>query len=576
MEKIITNKKNATGNNHTKPYSKMKKIKRYMSMAVLAIAGAMMMSCSNEDNYIDEPLQPESSTTSKEKADNIVTLTATIRIEGGAKTRALNEHGVKTFAPGEEIAVWYEKNDGTYGRLVMTLVADAISNDAQSARIALTLYNPKTGGNVKYVYPAAMLKENGDENIDALYNEQDGTLATLASKFDYAKFEGTYNGTELPVGTLRNQLAICKFTIKDGEGTNITNNLTKLTIKNGSDVYYVNTSSQSNIWVALKPITSGNIDIYAAKGKELYRKTVTSNNTLAVNTLTPINVTAPKVEGAVSGLFRINATGDLAYFSQGNLQAEYNTDSQVGQSWDHFNFATNQYDFIGESSGNTGLTTPFVLARLDLFGWSTTAGPNYYGINSSTENNDYSGDFYDWGKANIQNGGGRDKWRTPSDDEWNYIIKTRSASTVKGASNARFVKVWINNTGTNTGTHGYILFPDHYVHPTLISDAFKQNDINNTGVYDVTMILSDWNLMEAAGAVFLPAAGYRAGTTVYLKSYDTPRGEYWTSTYMNGQGSYNVLYGVYWGFGRDNESEYLDHYGGHRREGRSVRLIGAQ
>ena len=536
----------------------MTKTQQFLSMAFLVLAGAMIMGCTREQ-------QPE------DPSGNVVIRTATISLDGSEPTRVLTEGGVKTLAADEQIAVVYETIAG-YSKVDITLAAEDIADGGKSAKITVLLTDPKTDGFVKYIYPAAMALGNGDGNFDKLYNEQDGTLSKIASTFDYARFDGNFDGTELPKGTLRNQLALCKFTIRDGDSNDITSSVTKLTIKNGTDVYSINTSSLSTIWVALKPITSGNIDIYAAKGKDLYRKTVTGDPTLAANTLTPITVTAPLVPGALSGLFSVNASHDLVYFSQGNLRAEWNWDSSISNySWDHFNFATNQYDFIGATPGNTRLDNPIIPDKVDLFGWSTHDGENYFGINSSTAKEDYDADFYDWGKANIQNGGGRDKWRTPGYGELNYLISTRSASTVKGKSNARFAKVWIMG---GAGYYGFVLFPDNYVHPSLLSDLFTKEDINHCHNPAVSLHASDWNKMEAAGAVFLPAGGYRDGTTVTLKLYDTEYGDYWTSTETTNQGSSNDRYAIMLNFGRDEESDFFDFYNFPRYNGCSVRLIG--
>jgi len=531
---------------------------RYLSIASLVWAGAMILGCTREQ-------QPE------DPSGNVLIRTVTISLDGSEPTRALTEGGVKTLAADEQIAVVYETIAG-YSKVDITLAAEDIADGGKSAKITVPLTDPKTNGFVKYIYPAAMALGNGDGNFDKLYNEQDGTLSKIASTFDYARFDGTLTGTELPAGTMRNQLALCKFTIRDGDSNDITSSVTKLTVKNGTDVYSINPSSLSTIWVALKPITSGDIDIYAAKGKELYRKTVTGDPTLAANTLTPITVTAPLVPGALSGLFSVNASHDLVYFSQGNLQAMYFTDTSIpaGVSWDHFNFATNQYDFIGATPGNTRLDNPIIPDKVDLFGWSTHNGENYFGINSSKAKEYYDADFYDWGKANIQNGGGRDKWRTPAYGELNYLLFTRAASTVKGASNARFVKVMIQDPLV----YGFVLFPDNYIHPSLLADLFTKEDINNCHNHAVSLHASDWNKMEAAGAVFLPAGGYRDGTTVTLKLYDTEYGDYWTSTETTNQGSFNDTYAIMLNFGRDSASDFFDFYNFPRYNGCSVRLIG--
>ncbi len=519
----------------------MKITMKYLSMASLFIAGALLISCSNENDIPDIPQQPE------KPAGNMVTLTTTISWdEDTTQTRALTEGGVKTFAPNEKIAVVFETLGG-YSRFDVILSEGDITNGGKTATISLQLDNSnvKENGYVKYIYPAAMAKDNGDGDFDKLYNEQDGTLSTLASTFDYARFDGNFEGTQLPKGTLTNQLALCKFTIKDGDGTDITSQLTKLTIKNGSDVYHVNTSSLSNIWVALKPITSGKIDIYAAKNTYLYRKTV-SDKELNRNTLTPIKVTAPLVPGALSGLFSVNDNHDLVYFSQGNLQARWHN-----STWANWYFAAYQHEFIKNYQGNVSVGNPQDGDVIDLFGWSTNYGNNYYGINASTDNDPgkanyvYQGNFYDWGNTIIQNGGTNSGclWRTLSYDELKYILKTRSASTISGKANARFLMVHFpGDSGNNGKIHvaGVVLFPDNFVLPSLAKTTITNTAVNMSSTHGAefswepvaTLDWDDWAKMEAAGAVFLPNAGSRVGTEVKLFDYKDkyPWGGYWTST----------------------------------------------
>jgi hypothetical protein len=59
------------------------------------------------------------------------------------------------------------------------------------------------------------------------------------------------------------------------------------------------------------------------------------------------------------------------------------------------------------------------------------------------------------------------------------------------------------------------------------TDDFVGKDTDNYG-YDRNVYDSDdWALMEAAGAVFLPAAGVRLGVEFYYAGTD---GDYWSST----------------------------------------------
>ena len=154
-------------------------------------------------------------------------------------------------------------------------------------------------------------------------------------------------------------------------------------------------------------------------------------------------------------------------------------------------------------------STPYISenATVDLFGWvgasSTWTGVNKYGITSSSATNNTNGYGNvaseslksDWG-ALIGLG-----WRTLSMAEWTYLLTTRTVNGGKGAG-----KSYTLNQSVN-GKKGMVIYPDNY-----------------TGaVYSG----SNWASFEAAGCVFLPAAGWRNGTTI---DNINDRGFYWSST----------------------------------------------
>lgn len=100
-------------------------MKNFLSMAALAMVGAMTTGCSgNDDSIIDTTQQPEVI------KSNVVTMTTTVGLDGGAATRALTSTGVKTFAADDKIAVVYETSTGT------TKVESAPSPQATSAPTA--------------------------------------------------------------------------------------------------------------------------------------------------------------------------------------------------------------------------------------------------------------------------------------------------------------------------------------------------------------------------------------------------------------------------------------------------------
>ena len=257
----------------------MKTMKNFLSMAALALMGAMMTGCSNDDNF-DNPQQPENKS-------NVVTLTTTVSLDGGDATRALDASGHKTFAVGETMAIYYWKNKGNDHEKAVSapLTAGDITNGGKSATFTFSLDNPYKDMSVAYVYPAAMANADFTPNYDALYNNQDGTLATLASNFDFCTGSRPWSGENLPSLTLENQLAILAVTLKDEAGTSdITSGTTKLTVSDGTNTYNVNRSAtEGPIYVAIRPTSDATITVTATDGTKNYTKTLTSKTYTASN-----------------------------------------------------------------------------------------------------------------------------------------------------------------------------------------------------------------------------------------------------------------------------------------------------
>ena len=190
-------------------------------------------------------------------------------------------------------------------------------------------------------------------------------------------------------------------------------------------------------------------------------------------------------DGAINGKFSVSSTKKV-YFSKGNLR-------YASSKWSFFD---NQYDYY----------TSYSADAWDQFGWSTSA--TTYGMSTSSNNDDYSGDFVDWGATM---GAG---WRTLTSDEWAYLLKTRSASTVNGTENGRYAKAKVNDVG------GVILFPDTYTHPDGVAAPTGVNATDEYGWEGNSYTAADWTKMESAGCVFLPAAGCRYGSEMIgLGSY---------------------------------------------------------
>lgn len=237
---------------------------------------------------------------------------------------------------------------------------------------------------------------------------------------------------------------------------------------------------------------------------------------------------------ALGGPFTVNANGEKVVFSKGNLQWSYNNGATHavnggGTASGTWRFAEHQYDIVGADNGKISAT---YLGWIDLFGWGTSGYDNKNPYTRSTTNSNYCGSstlentYFDWGYYNaISNGGNKSGvWRTIKASDFEYIINTRPSATINGISNAKYAKATVNNI------KGLILFCDGYAHPDSVSPPVV-NSINNTtasfGSNNYTV--DAWNKMELSGAVFLPCAGYRDGST-YSNSGQA-FAYYWTANY---------------------------------------------
>ena len=203
-------------------------------------------------------------------------------------------------------------------------------------------------------------------------------------------------------------------------------------------------------------------------------------------------------DGAISGKFSVSDTKKV-YFSKGNLRYASGT-------WSFFD---NQYDYY----------TSYSADAWDKFGWSTSAIT--YGMSTSTSSSTYSGNFVDWG-ATMGTG-----WRTLSNDEWTYLFQSRTDASSK----------W--GYATVAGKAGIIIVPNDFTDPMKNngSSAFVGSSTTGWGA-NVYTEGDNWNAMQSAGCVFLPAAGNRDGTTV--KNAGT--GYYWSSSPNGEAAAYYVRF----------------------------------
>ena len=263
--------------------------------------------------------------------------------------------------------------------------------------------------------------------------------------------------------------------------------------------------------------------------------------------LLPLAVAAQNVQiqdGAICAEFSVSDSTKV-HFSQGNLQYQASTNT--------WRFAEHQCDLVGFDNENI---SEKYTGWSDLFGFGTSGYKGRMPYMTSTIYADYiiaksefpyrrnynpnlgidfvdldngNGQKYDWGWGFCLSDGGMEQyiegccWRTLTRSEWNYLISERKKAEKK-----------IGNARVN-GVYGLVLLPDKWKTPQGL--VFKHSNPNEYSE-------SEWEQMEANGAVFLPAAGSRNGN--FLPPGDAFGrffgGAYWSSTIAEFKYSYALWF----------------------------------
>ena len=277
----------------------------------------------------------------------------------------------------------------------------------------------------------------------------------------------------------------------------------------------------------------------------------------------------PWPNGTLPGLFSVSPERQVR-FSQGNLQ--YYPDDDV------WRFAERQWDFVGgtcwgEEIGDMNVGTVYANGAkcdntkvfryypgwIDLFGWGTSGWDNgntyyrpydfaghvyeceFYGPHG---NFDLTGEYAeaDWGIYNTVINGGSRQWRTPTADEFLYLLTERHTP-----SGIRFAMAMV------AGVRGMVVLPDDWNESTYYLRA-----VNEFCYYSMNTITArEWQeMLEPAGAAFMPAGGSRYQYTAYDGIYfDWFNNEDFIDCSMFSAAQYSPFYvsGSYW-----TSSQFLD------------------
>ena len=300
----------------------------------------------------------------------------------------------------------------------------------------------------------------------------------------------------------------------------------------------------------------------------------------------------PNLEGVnwdkpnyLPGLFSVS-DNEQVYFSKGNLLVKNTLTSGVNvREW---MFEENQWEVRSDIDPTSGYSVEGQTYWISHFGWATAGHKNpdgdygcddshkayephsiiggesnSYGPNQSTwirhigssfeadnQNNTWNAgraggvsptnevrSYCDWGIHFDEAGNGFDDkydglWFTLSSAQWDYLLTRRTLADQK-RGRARIVVDPVNNLFVN----GLVIVPDNWQCPAECS--FNTNLASGSGAqarYDanVYQVATTWPLMEASGAVFLPAGNYRGNPATRINMYNSSAGTiagiYWTSS----------------------------------------------
>ena len=444
-------------------------------------------------------------------------------IENCASVKTALDGTALNWVPGDLIKVYGTTGSGIYSATPQTpatmAVFDNVSGETGSAPFRAYYPSTLTTDGMNITLPATQTYVEGSINEFPMYAESGNnelafknlcgvlklhltkastnisSIAITAANEINGTFSVDYNGGDPELDYVSGGKTTTKLTCTIAQS-----------IANGKDFYiYLPEGTYSGLEIVLNT-DEGGYCVKTAKANHPIN-VVRSQYTLITLGGDDLTFTIPQ---SLTGLFSISATEQVR-FAKGNLQYRASTGS--------WRFAEHQWDYVGtqtpdgqgyyggtvSGSDNNNISDSYN-GWIDLFNWGTgnnptltTMGYDYY--------TDYS-TFTDWGDAISGGSNASNPWRTLSKDEWNYIVRTRSNASAKRA------------VGTVNGVFGAILLPDSWTLPSGVSFTSGYNVLNS---YD-----SDgWALMEAAGALFLPATGNRGVSTVENAGH---WGFYWSST----------------------------------------------
>ena len=373
-----------------------------------------------------------------------------------------------------------------------------------------------SGGRQRLDLPMVAYAESGTNELEFIHanstvevrvkNSMGSTFTldsiTLISSSRAISGTGTFNPRTFAISVPTANEANKKVMMTFGSGLSISNGATqKIQIPVVPDLTSEGTTL--TIRISGRPasvsLNNGKVNA-AAKFVYVNSASVTLTRARVLPAPCTLSTTVPSMK-IIYPPFSVSSTKKV-YFSKGNLQYIASSDT--------WQFASTQTEALGAANSNISESYS---SPIDLFGWGTGTNPT----NTSETDGDYT--WNEWGSRTLY---GSSNWRTPTYDEWKYLLDTRSGN--------RYVKATVN------GKYGIILFPDNYTPSISFSNINTREAHYNTN----SVSSANWATLEAEGCIFLPQTALRYGTTV--NSFTNCA--YWSATSTDASQARRILAGT--------------------------------
>ena len=481
------------------------------------------------------------------------------------------QEGTSTTTDNPIVKVLYDVNDVIYvcsnGSYVGYLTCTSADSDGSNSTFTGTISSSAStshplqfiylGGHTATENRAAEFAANPTAPFTFSLEDQSYVLHVVSTAASNETFASTTTSYTLAGGKMRNKCALVKFTFNEGNFSSaeeatingVYNHLnigfdgsvsTIISNGKGDIATFKSTNAVRYAVVPAGQDLSGIIEIEGYEGTYSIAAPDYNGFIQATVTLTP-----EPASGFNPEEFTIDNQGTTVYFSRSNAHFDP-TNSDPTNRW---YFAENQYDYEGTWHSNEPVSH---------FAWGTWFydNPNipvpgiitYDSYGKPYQLNPigsyYTNNFYNTATANVTIGG--ENWRVMTNDEWGYLLSR--TKEVNGVTKPLY------GFGNVHGINGLIVLPDNW--NGNVDGSFTYGTASDwPNVYTESTTVK-WAWMEGAGAVFLPAAGYRykgAATNSSINYYHSDvvgndkMGCYWSSTASKGA---NQAYSMYFENGR--------------------------